>query len=227
MKNKASSFFMKKGNSLIFTGDKLEIFIPERYETHGYLNISTTVRTIGFFDMIINDTIETGYKLAALIEIVPSSSEATTVDGDPVIKLTLHKGDVFIRELKFIKDPKISYILFYEMTFTGRYPKFIQYEDCATIYDYIGHTTSGASSISHTIFEIVAMQVTRDSKNVAKLFRHTSMKGDPLFIGLHSIANVATSTSSRITGAYARAGLEASIANASERNSEIEDALRV
>ncbi len=223
---KTSTYFKKQKDSLIFIGDKLEIFVPKRYEIHGYLTVASTIKTIGFFDMTINGSIETGYKLAAMIEINPDTVENVTRDGDAFLKLTLNKGDVFIQELKYVEDPKIVYVLFYEMVHSGHYPNFIKYEDCASIFDYIIRTTGGNFDSSHTIWELVFMQVARSKTQISKLHRLTNMKDDPQFIGLHSIANVATSTSSKITGAYARPGLESSIANASEQNSAVEDALR-
>ena len=221
-----SRYFEKKGNSLIFTGDTLEIFVPSRYDIRGYLNITSMVRTIGFFDMLINGKIKCGYRLAATIEIIPSEIETITKGTESFAKLTLKNGDVFIKDLQYVEDAKISYVLFYEMTFSGHYPDFMKYKDCGTIYDYMAKITGSSFSTCHTIFEIIAMQVARDSKNISTLYRLTPMKNDPTQIGLHSIANVATSTSSRITGSYAKAGLESSIANASERNSLIEDILR-
>lgn len=224
--SKISKYFTKKGESLIFTGDTLEIFVPKRYENHGYLTVEDSIRTIGFFDMIINGKINTGYKLAATIEIIPSETESVVIDNKNYLKLILKKNDVFIKQLKYVEDGKIMYILFYEMTYFGRYTKFLSYSNCATIYDYIAKTTGTHFSTAHTIFELMIMHTSRDSKDIAKPYRLTLMTKDPRYIGLHSIANVASSTSGRIIGSYSKQGFDASLANASENNSNIEDILR-
>lgn len=222
-----SKFFVKKGKSLIFDGDTLEVFIPDRYNIHGYLHVEDTIKTIGFFDMIINGKYKTGYKLGASIEIIPSSIDMVTKGTRQFVKANLKKGDVFIKDLTYIENTTIAYVLFYEMAYSGNYPDFMSYKDTCNIYDYIANATGVKFAACHTIFELISAQLFRANGDISTMYRNTDMTKKPTVMGLHSIAQVATSVTGKINGAYTRQGLESSIANeADPSNSDIEDLLR-
>lgn len=220
-------YFKTENGRVIFVGKKLECFIPLRYEIHGGLTIEDTVSTIGFFDMVINGTIESGLRLAAIVEIIPTETEKINIDGQPFLKLTLYEGDIFLKHTSCVQSKRLSYILFYEMTNSGHYPKFIKYNDLATLYDYISATTGLKVDTNHAITEMVSAQLARDSADISKLYRHTPMTKDPKLAGLRSIAQVASSATGKISGAYMKQGVQSVIAGeASTQNSEIEDLLR-
>ncbi len=221
-----SGYFTKRGKSVIFTGTTLEIFIPMRYEIHGFLEVGATMKTIGFFDMVINGSIKTGYMLAAIIEIAHSKIETITVGGEQFYKLTLNKGDAFLMDTSYVQIGRVGYALFYEMTNSGHYQEFMSYERCATIYDYIARISGTTFNTNHAVFEMVHAQLFRDSKDIGKLFRNTPMTKEPARLGLRAIAQVATSVTGKISGSYAKQGVESAIANGGDGNSDIEDLLR-
>lgn len=225
--NKNSQYFKKDKGKMIFTGKTLEILIPLRYEMHDCLIIENTVKTLGFFDMTINGSIKSGFKLAAMVEITPSETEQVTKGTDTFFKLTLYKGDVFLNDIHYVKNTKLAYVLFYEMTYSGNYPSFLNHEDSVTIYDYVSSVTGMSFNANHAILEMMASQLARSSDDISKLYRLTDMSKKPKVLGLHSIAQLASSVTSKLNGAYMRQGLESSLANESaQTNSDIEDLLR-
>lgn len=222
-----SKYFTTVKNKKIFNGKKLEIFIPLRYEMHDGLIVEDTVKTIGFFDMTINGSIKSGFKLAALVEICPSEIEQVTKGSTSYLKLTLYKGDVFLNDLNYVRSSSLAYTLFYEMSYSGNYPEFIKYQDTVTIYDYIADTTGMTFNANHAIFEMMMSQQARDKDDISQLYRLTAMTKAAKLMGLHSIAQLATSVTGKINGSYMRQGLASSLAGeASTKNSDVEDLLR-
>jgi hypothetical protein len=222
------TYFETKGKSVIFKGDLLEIFVPIRYSQHKYLDIINTVSTIGVFDMTINKTIETGYLLGAVIEIIPSDITTVTIGKDKFVKLILNKNDVFIKDTNVIKDQKISYVLFYEIFLSGHYPKFLTYNDCISLFDMVSKANGDTFSSDHMIFEMIISILFRDKNNLPTLYRYTDMNDGYVTIPLRTIAHVAQSTTGKIMGSYMNEGLDAAIVNAGDAvPNEIEDLLRV
>ena len=219
-------YFKKKGKSIIFIGDTLEIFVPDRYTTHGYLDITNSVKTIGIFDMQINGKIDTGYLLAGVIEILPSEISTTNIDGQKFHKLLLNKNDVFIKDDKIVGDEKIQYVVFYEMIFGGHYPQFMKYKDVATLFDNVLKATGGSFNTDHMILEMIAATLFRSKKDPTVEYRLTDMKDDPYILPLRSIGYVAKSTTGKILGNYMNEGVDSVLVNTSNTPSEIEDLLR-
>ena len=221
-----NKYFKKKDNSLIFIGDTLEILVPSRYGNHGYLDISNSVKTIGIFDMVINGSVNLGYMLAAVIEILPSDIQSVTIDNEKYEKLTLHKGDVFILDNTVIQDSKISYVVFYEMVFSGHYPKFLTYDSLAFLFDNMAEVTGDKFSTDHMIFEMIMAMVSRDSTNLSDQYRLTSRTKDRAIIPLRMVSHIAQSTTAKILGSYMTDGIESALVNASDAPSAVEDLLR-
>ena len=205
----------------------MEIFIPERYGVHDFLQVDDSIITIGFFDMLINGKIKTGYRIAALVEIIPSETETVLIENRSFIKATLNKGDIFLKDTKYVQLPKIGYVLFYEMANSGNYPLYMTYEESSTVYDYIAKICGATFHTNHAIFEMVSSHLFRSSKDIRIPYRNTTMSSEPKKLGLHAIALLAESATGKIIGAYSRQGVEAALANgAPETNSQIEDILR-
>jgi hypothetical protein len=220
-------YFEQKGKSLIFTGDVLEILIPSRYSNHGYLDIGNSIHTIGIFDMTINETIKTGYLLAATIEILPSETDMVSINNEKYLKLILHKGDTFIKDCNIVNDSKISYVMFYEIFYTGHFPEFLKYQDYAFLFDKFGMATGDKFGTDHMIFEMIVSVLFRDKNNVSMLYRNTPMTKEPLSIPLRLISHVAQSTTAKMIGSYMKDGIDASLVNAGDKfNSDVEDILR-
>lgn len=228
MSSPNSKYFKRDKKKTIFMGSKLEIFLPMRYERAGCLSVEgDVVSTLGFFDMVIDGKIKSGNRLAAMVDIYPSEIDTVTKGTQQFQKLTLYKGDVFLGDNNYVKNKGFAYVLFNDMANLGRYFDFIETDDLMTIYDYISDTTGMQFNANHAIFEILNAQLTRDADDISVLYRHTEMRKDPTILGLHNIAQVATSTTAKIAGSYMRGGFESVMANESDNTpSEVENRLR-
>jgi hypothetical protein len=226
MTNPAMKFFSKKGNSYIFTGDLLEIFINKKYEAEGYLWIGSKVKTIGVFEMLVNGSIELGLMLPSIIEICPDEVGTINRNGTEVVHLTLHKGSVFSTDSKFVEYGGIAEILFSEFVMRGKYPSFLKYDEIGFIWGSIGNITGVNYSSTQSIFEMMAAYMSRSKKDLSVPYRLTDRSQPPVYIGYFNVANLSESFSGRLNGAYARDGLNACLANASSTISPMEEALR-
>jgi len=219
-------FFKLQGNKYFFTGNKLEIFINRKYENHGYLWLGRTVKTIGVFDMIINDSIESGLFIPTVVEIDPDDIVEVNKDGQNFFKLTLEKGSVFLTDNTYVEYGGIAEILFGLFVMHGNYPNFITYKDTGFLWGRISNIAGVHYATSQSIFEMIAAYSARDHSNNGVQYRHTTMKKPPRFVGFSTDTTLAESFTGRLNGAYAKEGLNACLANASDRLSPGEEMLR-
>lgn len=220
-------FKENKNNSITFVGDKLEILIPKRYEQHGCLEITEEVKTLSIFDMIINDTIHCGYFLPAHIYIIPTNVENVLIGNKQHIKLTLFKGDVFIKNINIVKNPQIAFVVFYEFIFLGNTPKFIDYDKSAFLFDSVQEICGINFRSNRVVFEIMSAHLYRTEQDLMKPYRLTDMRKKPIAIPLRSVNHAATSTSSKIIGSYYSAAINSSLVNQADEPSKVEDLLRL
>ena len=218
--------FKEVGDTVLFIGDKLEIFIPDRYEQHGCLGIGEDVVSLGIFDMRINDTLDVGYNLPAKIAIRPSNIEIVSIEGDRFYKLTLLKDDVFIKNINIVQDGQLAYIIFYEQVYGGKIPKFTTYDNASRLFDVVGDVTGVKFNTDHVIFEMITAMLHRDKDDITEMYRLTSQTKPAANIPLRLISHAATSTSAKIIGAYLDDGIDSALVNAADKQSDIEDLLR-
>lgn len=224
--NEASKYFKKDKNKTIFIGDKLEAFVPDRYTNHGMLDIKDTVRTLGVFDITINDKLEHGLLIGAIVDMAPSNIERMRFGQDIYHKLTFTNGDVFIMDDTIVQRNMISYTVFYEAILGGHYPRFLTYDKLMFLFDMIAQANGDRFTTGHAIYEMLIATLARDQEDPEKPYRNTKMEKNPLMIPLRSIARVASSTSAKVLGSYMNDGIDAALATTPTSNSELEDILR-
>jgi len=222
---KNDNLFKIVGKSVLFVGNKLEIFISDRYAQHGCLELTNEVKTLGIFDMKINGK-SGGYLLPARITIIPSEMENITIGTDKFVKLTLYENDVFIKNRDVVMDEQLAYVVFYEIVYGGKAPKFLTYDDKVFLFDTVSEVTGISFPTDHVVFEMMVAMLHRDKKDISLQYRISDMKDEPMNIPLRLVSHAALSTTSKIIGAYMDDGIDAALVNSSEINSDIEDLLR-
>lgn len=216
-----------KLNQVIFIGDKLVLKIPKRYENNDVLIISDTVQTLGIFKMVINDSLESGIVLPAILTIEPNDISSEVIDGVEYVIVTLIKNDVFINNIDLIKVPQLAYFIFNEFITLGNMPDFISYNDKAFIFDIIKTCCDFNPGTNHVIYELIFAHLSRASDDLNIPYRFTNMTKPEKFIGLGSISFGPDSTSAKILGSYMNEGINSSLVNQSSKHSELEDLLRL
>lgn len=218
--------FSETDHSFVFTGDTLEIYIPERYQEKGFLQLGEHVSVLGIFSMKINDKEEVGFLLPAMINMDPIDIAETTINGEKYFVCTLNKGCVFHDSDVVLQNNGTGYFMWNEFLALGHMPKFITYGNIIGLFDnlakYSGLNLNGA----HTILELIYAHMFRDANNMTKFYRHTDMSKPPAMINLHDVAYGATTTHSRIAGSYTSIGLNSALLNQETKNNELEDIFR-
>lgn len=214
-------------NKLVyFIGDKLDIYIPIRYEDKGLLTITERVSTLAIFDMVINGDIEVGFLFAATITIEHSQLDRVTIDGEPYLHLTLYKNDRFMCSTDYIKNDKFGYILWVEFIALGRLPRFITYSNVVWMFDRIAEVIGINFGVNHSVFEMLYAHLFRDSNDLSIKYRLTNMNQSPTMIELRNVAYGPDDTMSKILGSYMSVGLNAALITESTQPSPVELQLR-
>lgn len=215
-----------KEHCVRFIGDKLECFIPNRYQTVEYLVVSEYVTTLGIFSMKINDSFECGLQIPALITMDPSNIYETTIDDISYTVCELAKNQRLITNLDVMQVSRIGYFMWREFLTQGNLPKFITHDNIITMMDDLGEITGHACNGNHAVLEIVYSHLFRDAKNPLIHYRNTDMTKPPAIVNLKDVAYGTDATSSRMIGAYSEMGLNNALINPSTDNHELEDLFR-
>jgi len=214
-----------KDSPVIFEGETCEVSILKKLEQYGCLTVGESVKTLGVFDMVV-DGIQSGMFLVSHIEMFPSEVVNDNSGDRPRVKLIFHKGDTFMKTTKVVLDSNIAFIVWIEFVKFANTLKAIKYEDQAFIFDRLIATSGIGFPVDHATYEAIFAHLTRCPNDFTKAYRNDKMTGDFTRIPLNDVAHAATSTTSRIVGAYFNEGVNAALVNENESPSQIEDILR-
>lgn len=211
---------------VLFTGEKLEIYIPRRYVEKNLTYIETSISTVAIFEVVINDTIREGFFLPGFIRIFPSSIDSVTIGEDRYIKATLVKNDVFMQTTEIVKTEKLAYLIWNEFFYLGNIPAWMSYQDVVNMFRTLQTVTGLKFGVPPVVFEIICSQLARSPENLDIEYRLTDRKKKPIWIPLHSVAHAATSASARIIGSYFNEGINVTLLQDQGKPSELENILR-
>ena len=223
----AKQYFKEAGNTqnLVFTGDQLDIYVPERYRGYGYLNVDEALIAMGIFDAVLNGQ-EVGFLIPATLRMEPSEMETVNTGDGSFLKATFYEGDVFMQK-EVVQDSNVPYVMFSEFLDLGRLPDFFTYRQAPFMFDRATDITGVKFNVDHAVFEIVFAYLFRDSGDPGTQYRHTQMRKDPQFIPLQNAYNLGdTTTTSKLLGSYFDDSENSALVNQADRNTELDEILR-
>jgi hypothetical protein len=216
-----------KNKMTLFIGDKLEVFIPTRYDRYeGCLVVENTVATLAIFNMTINGKIKKLFYLPAVISMDYSDNELVLIDDKEYMKLTLRKGDRFMISSEVICNKSLGFILFYEFIQLGNYPDGITYDNIGSMLEPLTELTGLSFGADNAVVEALFSQLSRDGNDLGQLYRLTNMKKKEHIVPMRDIAHAARSTTGKLVGNYLDSTMDSAIVNPSTSSSEIENILR-
>lgn len=218
--------YNEKDNKFYVTCNKLQCYIPKRYEDKDYLHIADTVTTLGIFTMIVDDKYEYGLNFPSLVTMTPDIIDQETKDDKRYYVCTLHKGSIFHNTNISIKNSHIGYDMWMEFLTQNNRPSFLNYNNIISLYDNVSDCTGLNLPKSHVLFELVYSHMFRDKDNPNLQYRHTDMKKEPVVINLHDVSFGTTTTHSRLFGSYDAIGMNAALVTKETKNNELEDVFR-
>ena len=215
----------KNKNSLIVATDEIVIYINRHFEKYMMLKVEDMVSALAIFEINIGKE-SAGFFLPAVISMKPSNVRFENINGSEFLRCEFHKGDMFMDDVNVVQNANIAYVVFSEFIDGGRIPSFIRYDNLAFVFDIVKRITGSSIPAEHAAFEMIYAYLARNPKNFRQMWRLTPMNGQPQYFKLKDVPHVAVSTSAKLISAYLKDSIAASMVNASEDQSDIEDLLR-
>lgn len=225
-KQELKQYFKVVDDTIIFTGNHLEVRIPVRYKVYDLLTIADTIKTLAIFEMIVNDTTSVGLLLPCIVHMAPSAIARATIDGSEYQVAEFYSGDKFILSNTLLKEPHLAYTMYLEFISLGNLPKFLDYSSTAFLFDTAENVCGINLRTPHTVFEMIYAHLFRDPDDLFVKYRYTDMLKSPVFIGTKSVAFGPDSTTAKIIGSYFNDGINSAFINASQQQSDLENLLR-
>lgn len=217
----------------IVTSRGCKIIIPERYVDKGLAVISSEIRILGIFAIIVDDMYYGVSNAIAMLRIKPTVISTIKINGDNHLEFTFDPGSVVVADHQVVKDDGLLFKVFDMFIDKGRVPWFMDYEkDLASLFDSSGKYTGIDFDKNHVILEIIAASITRSSKDLIVYYRQAVKsrsdveKLEPSVVPLRSVSHGATNTPTKLIGSYFGDGLTAALVNPSDRIEKIEEILR-
>jgi hypothetical protein len=190
--------------SMKFIGETLELRIPRRFGTHGFLEIGDSVTTIGSMDMIFDGKYRAGLNILAAITIEPTDIGSMTYNGVEYVVLHLKTGDIFMTSYRVIQNQRVVYALWKEYIESGNVPYHYTYNDLLKLFDTAKEITGAGIGVSRSVWSGIIAHLARDSDSVTVPYRRTPMDKPMMFVPLNSISLAPSGTVARINGSYFR-----------------------
>lgn len=212
--------------SITYVGEHpMTVLIPKDYEKHKMLAVTDFVHALAIFEIIIEGESH-GLFLPGVVDMYPSKVNFVTLNGIDYVKCEFSKGDIFIKNKKVVQNSNIAYILFVEYFRNGRLPHYVTYDMCAFLFDYIKKVTGVKLPAEHAIFEMIFSHLSRSADNLNVPYRCTDMSKPRKIIKLKDIPHATSSLTAKLIGGYLADSINASLVNANEEETDIENMLR-
>ena len=208
-------------NQWVFTGKKLQIWIPAIYEERDLLTLGDTATSLGIFQLRINDTLSCDMMILAKVNMDFVTDTRVIEDDYQYIVLDLKAGSVFIRNTDIVKNSNLAYGVFMTFIALGKIPPFINYNMINSLFDNDKKCCGISLNVNHAIFEMIYAQMYRDSSDAYMFYRHTDMRKAPRVVPIHQISHGPQSTSAKIIGSYMKEGIVASLVDDSEHSPSV------
>ena len=222
-KKKIHNVLKETDNGLITT-HSLKIYFPESYLNNELCVIDETIRLLGIFVLVLDDTYYAVSKANAYIVTEPVSINTVVINDEKYSELSYEVGSKVIVDLNL---PRISipvHKIFVEFCDKGRIPWYFDVIDVCYLFDtaYLHGNVNLNANV--TLLELLASVMARVKTDKTKYFRQLENIGNfkPVWIGLKNVALQKTNTSNKLLGAYFNDGLTSALANPVE-GTEVKD----
>lgn len=203
--------FQEKGNTVIFIGNYMEVYIPKNYFTSNIATfIADKVEIFGIFLFKIFKDEETKsggslhtYSLPTNFMTIPSNNYVSTlklkdnIREDTYVVLQYRKGDIFIENEELLANSE-NVQKFIKLSHAGKIPNFIPYNKVLKLeYDNF-LINDQLFEIPGVVFEVCQSEINRDINDISQPFRFKAGKKDDVDMNAYqpiSIKNIPTFSS--------------------------------
>ena len=187
--------FRYQGNSVIFDGDYLDIYIPRASFDDGLARYNGNyINTLGifFFEIIKEADLEKegrsrlfhkmAFPNAIDFQYTDILSFKGSINGTPHIQydvFRLEKGNQFIANINYQKTSD-TVITFVNKLHNGKMPKILSYEEILKLYIGVLDLNGVSLKAPSLLYELVIAESCRDSKNLSRPYRLKAAKSAKL-----------------------------------------------
>jgi hypothetical protein len=197
------NFFTEKNDSLIFSGNYMEVYIPEYYiENNMARYLGNTIETFAIFNFKVfkdenkkDDSKLHTFSFPSPIILKPSSILTGQIgpekdNDEKFLILKFFKGDIFINNLFMTKQSKNTE-MFLNLLTNGKLPSTIPYEKILNLLVENLSINSVNLNVPSTILELIISEIYRDASDLSQPFRFKSnlAKSKYKTINLKNISN--------------------------------------
>lgn len=222
------------GDETIVTPKGCKIVIPERYVDKGLAEISSDVRILGIFAIIVDDEYYAVSNAITMVRLKSSTISTVKIDGDNHLEFKFDPGSVVIADTQVVVNDQLLFKVFDEFIAKGKVPWFMDYRnDLTALFDSAKRYAGRDFGHNHVILEIIAAAITRMEKDLNVYYRYglkspaDLVKVAPVTIPLRSVSHGATNTPTKLIGSYFGDGLTSALVTPSDRIEKIEEILRM
>lgn len=229
--NKIKDILKVVGNQVITTKG-CKISFPVRYEMVGLASVGSETSFLGVFKI---ETLDGSYygihSCIAKLHSVPDSVETIKVDDVPYYELTYQQGSVVIEDINLLQDNKLIDKVYREFVSRGRVPAFMSYPDVCRIFSTAKEYAGASVGDSYEALAIPFSIIARNPDDYNQYYREITNEVDiekvkPVYVPASSVNFAASSTLTKITGAYFYDGVVSAINNPTDRTEMLDHVLR-
>lgn len=228
----AKTAFKTTENGTLVAREKCAIMIPQRFVERSMAVVGSDNSTIGLCAWIVGQSYFVTLT-PAYFHITPTSIEEVKVDGDVYVLFHFDKNTIVMPNINLVKDSRVIGQIFEEILYKARVPWYMNYVDRSRVYRSASTYAGTGIGSQLEVVELITATNTRSLKDRDQYFRHVVKKTEDLFshddypTGLETVEYSASSTLTKLTGAYQDRGIVSALNTPSERTEDIERYLRM
>jgi hypothetical protein len=222
--------FKEVGDTLVTTTG-CSLFIPESY-VHGELgDMGDVIKIVGIHGIVVGDKFGVS-DACALMQIAPSSTITTTINGTKYLEFIFEAGEIVYTNLNLVKVATLVFRIYNEIIAMGKVPWYLGYEDMLFLFKTSLLHGGANLDADSALLELIATHMARNPQDIAALYRFMVNKfkpeerKPPHFIPLKNIAFGTTNTTSKLVGNMFGEGVTSALVTQSTQSEQIETLLR-
>lgn len=207
-----------------------KIYIPEHYMSCALGNIADVISIAAVYGIVVDNKYYGVSSACALMQTAPSGSNVVDIHGEKYIEFSYQVGDRVIINLNLIRTSTLVYRIYNELITKGKIPWYFDYSDLCFLFDTALLHGGANLNTDSALLELLAACMARTKANRMEFYRHhpelaDRAKSPPVYIPLSSVAYGATTTTSKVLGAYFNEGLTSALVTPTREVSSVEDLL--
>lgn len=223
---------VKNSGNQVICKSGCKIQVPMRFKDKNLAEVGIRTFVYGFFPIILSTGEYAVVNVNSKIELAPSSTITTMVDGVEYYEFNFLPNSVLFKNTFVLKDESMMFNVFDEFVFLGKIPWYAEYNDIGKLFDTA--KKYGGSNVAQTpeVIEFIASMVGRRKDDKTKYLRTTVNSYDETksarvaYVPLKSVYYSVNSTLNKIAGSYMSAGIDSAIVAPSTNVEKIESILR-